>query len=376
MKKQLLSFAVMLSTLLFTACLNNDNTPSTYLVPISKGVYVVGSGNTANGISGNLTYFDYTTKSTTKDVFDRINGASLGNSVLNDAMRYGDKMYVVADGENSVFVADAKTLRLIMVINLTADDMLGAKGISPRRITANDDKIYVSTYGGCVAAIDTVNFALAKKYEVGSYPEGLMILKNHLIVANSDYGNGNASISIIDMQGGTTETITDENIRNPQEIAMAGSYIYYLDYGQYGDAPDYVQEHAGVYRYDIYNKTTERIIPDATGMTCYGTSIVTFNNANGVEKTTYSIYDIQTKSIKTFEPEGVESPAAIAIDPLMRYLLIASNRKLPGGQYGDYSSAGFVIFYDPTTMTKLGSFDCGVGPIRFAFNNSIEEIEY
>ena len=376
MKKQLLSFAVMLSATLFTACINNDNTPNKYLMPIANGVYVVGSGNTANGIPGNLTYYDYSTKTATQDVFERINGASLGNSVLNDAMRYGDKVYVVADGENAVFVADAKTLRPIEVIKLTSDAMLGAGGVSPRRITASENKIYVSTYGGYVAAIDTVNFTLSKRYEVGSYPEGILIVNGYMYVANSDYGQGKASISIINLSTGVAaETITNAEIRNPQEIAVAGADVYYLDYGQYGEAPDYKQEHAGVYRYNLYDKKAVQIIPNATGMTCYGTYIFTFNNANGVEKTTYSVYDIRTSVLDTFVPDGIEIPAAIAIDPVTNYLFIASNTKLSGGQYADYSSRGYVNYYNPSTYQKLGSFDCGVGPVRFAFNNSLEYIE-
>ena len=377
MKKQLLSFAVLLSATFFTACINTDSSPNKYLVPIANGVYVVEAGNTANSVPGNLTYFDYKTKNVTKNVFERINGASLGTGVLNDAMRYGDKVYIVADGENSVFVADAKTLRLIQVINMTSDTMLGAKGVSPRRITASENKIYVSTYGGCVAAIDTASFTLAKRYDAGSYPEGMLIVNGYMYVANSDYGKGNASISIIDLStGAEAEKITHENIRNPQEIAVAGSDVYYLDYGQYGDAPDYKQEHAGVYRYNLYDKKAVEVIPNATGMACYGAFIFTYNNANGVEKTTYSMYDIRTSTANNFVPEGIEVPAAISIDPITNYLFIASNRKLSGSEYADYSLPGFVIYYDPSTFKKVDSFDCGVGPVRFVFNNTLEYVEY
>ena len=377
MKKQLLSFAVMLSATLFTACMDNDGVPNKRPVLSANGVYVAGSGNTANGIPGNLTYYDYATKSATKNAFDRVNGSSFGNSLLNDVMCYGDQTYIVADDENTVFVADAKTFELKKRINLI--ELMGSdKGSHPRRITANGDRIYVSTYSGYVAAIDTANYALQETYEVGSYPEGLVITGGYLFVANSDYGNGNASISMIDLGTRQVKTLTHENIRNPQEIAVnvAGSDVYYLDYGQYGAAPDYVQEHAGVYCFHLASNTVDKIVPDATGMACYGTSIFTFNNANGVEKTTYTIYDIQTKSSKTFEPMGIEIPAAIAIDPLTKYLFIASNRKLSGSAYADYSSEGFVNFYNPSTMERLGSFGCGVGPTRIAFNNSIEYIEY
>ena len=374
MKKQLLSFAVMLSATLFTACMNNDHTPGRYLVPIANGVYVVGSGNDYAGKPGCLTYFDYMTKTATKDIFSQNNNVSLGNGVLNDVIRYGDKTYIVADGENTVFVTDAKTLRIIHRINMI--DLLGEKGAHPRRITADDNKIYVTTYGGYVAAIDTVNFSLYKSYEVGHYPEGIMVSGGYMYVANSDFGNGNASISVVNLVSGEGKELKNENIRNPQEIALAGTDIYYLDYGLYGEAPDYIQSNAGVYRYRMSDNKVDLIIPDATGMTGYGSSIYTYNNANGVDKMTFSAYNVRTNTTTTFTPDGIEIPAAIAIDPLTGYLFIASNYKLADSQYADYTSDGYVVIYDPNTMKKLDKFECGVGPTRISFNNSLEYIEY
>ena len=45
MKKYLLSLTVLLSATLFSACNNDSNGPSTFLVPVSNGAYVVCSGN-------------------------------------------------------------------------------------------------------------------------------------------------------------------------------------------------------------------------------------------------------------------------------------------------------------------------------------------
>ncbi len=374
MKKYLLSFTVLMSATLFTACNNDsDNSPKTYPVAVTNGVFVVGSGNQSSGKNGSLTYYDYTTKSATKDIFSSVNGLSLGMTA-NDALRYGDKVYVVVDGENSVFVLNAKNMQLINRINLAGATMLGeTDGVSPRRITADEDKIYVSTYGGYVAAIDTVNFALAAKYQAGSYPEGVMVDDGFLYVANSDYGYGNASITVINLKTKETRTISDENIRNPQEIAVAGSDIYYLDWGQYGPAPDYAQEHAGVYR--ISSTGVKLLIPNATGMTCYGTKIYTFNDVYGSsEGITYSCYDITSDILIPLNLKDIDSPAAMGVDPITDYLFVAS-RKLEGG-YPSYTTDGYVNFYDTTKYEKKGSFTCGVGPTRIAFNFGVRYITY
>ena len=384
MKKYLLVFAVLLSIVLLTACNNSNDGPHKYQVAVSNGVYMVCSGNQASGINGSLTYYDYTGKTAVKDVYSTANsGQSLGLTA-NDALRYGEKLYIVSDGEHSVFVCNANTLRLIHRIDMTSESMLGETGgVNPRRIAADDGKIYVSTYGGFVAAIDTTNFALVNKYQVGSYPEGIAISNGYLVVANSDYGNGNASISLIDTSTGTAQTLKDENIRNPQTIAIAGSDIYFLDWGQYGPAPTYAQENAGVYRItgtSASSITVTKIITDATEMACAGTTIYTVNApyAYGVSNPiTYSAYDIISGSKKDYTLDEIEYPVCIGVDPLTGKIYIAARQGITNewGSYADYSADGYVNIYD-TSFTKVGNFACGVGPTRFVFNIGYEEIEY
>jgi DNA-binding beta-propeller fold protein YncE len=301
---------------------------------------------------------------------------------VNDALRYGDKFYIVVDGENSVFVTNAKTLKLIQRIDLTSESMLGGTdGVSPRRIAAYDNKIYVSTFGGYVAAIDTVTFSLNKKYKVGSYPEGVTISNGYMFVANSDYGNGNASISMIDLTTGTEQTLRNENIRNPQEIAVAGSDIYFLDFGQYGPAPDYAQEHAGVYRISgtsASDISVTPIIPNATAMACAGYKIYAYCSAFGSsDPVSYHVYNIQSGSSTEFKPEGITIPAAIGVDPLTENVFIAAYQTTTSeyGTYADWSTNGFVNVFSPSLL-KIATFDCGVGPTRFAFNLGSEKIIY
>ena len=378
MKKYLLFLAVLMSATLFTACNNDSSGPSTYEVPVSNGAYVVCSGNSYSSIPGSLTYFDYFTEKATQKAFSAANsGATLGMTV-NDALRYGDKFYIVVDGENSVFVTNAKTLKVIQRIDLTSATMLGeTDGVSPRRITAAENKIYVSTYGGYVAAIDTLNFSLVKKYKVGSYPEGLTVYNSFLFVANSDWGYGNASITLIDLTSDTEKTLTDENIRNPQEIAVAGNYIYYLDYGQFGPAPTYAQEYAGVYQINAANLSSisvKSVIPNATSMACAGSKIYAFGTPYGsTDPVAYSVYDIQTGMSSKFTPEGIDYPAAIGVDPLTGNLYIAAYQS--AGSYADTSANGFVNIYN-ASFGKVGTFTCGVGPARFAFNVTTETIKY
>lgn len=378
MKKHLLSMAVLvMGTALFTACSDSDDNKSEHPVAVSNGFYVVCSGNTSSSIDGSLTYFDYTTTKATPNAFKAANGRSLGMTV-NDAVRYGDKLYVVVDGEHKVFVTDAKSLKQITTIDLASTAMLGEQGgAHPRRLTGADGNIYVSTYGGFVAAIDTISFSLKQKYQVGSYPEGLAISNGILYVANSDYGMGqNPSISKITLSTGAVSEVKDANIRNPQEIAVAGSDIYFLDYGQYGPAPTYAQENAGVYC--ISQNTVKCVVPNATAMAAAGYNIYTINAPYGQGETSYNIYNIQSGSLTKFTPADIESPACIGVDPITNNVMIASYHmtQTDWGPFADYSGNGYVNIYDPTVSKKISTFDCGVGPQRFSCNIGIRYIVY
>jgi len=370
MKKHVLTFAVMvMGTTLFTACNNDDDEQhGTFPVAVSNGIFMVCSGNSSQSIDGSLSYYNYVTQAGTVDVFKDNNGRSLGQTP-NDALCYGEKLYIVVSGEHKVFVANAKTMKVQHTIDMT--ELMGEEdGVNPRRIAADNGNIYVSTYGGYVAAIDTVDFELQKKYKAGSYPEGIAVANGYLYVANSDYGNGNASISIINLQTGTDTPIMNENIRNPQDIVTAGSDIYFLDYGQYDE--NWNQKNAGVYR--VRSSEVTAVIPNATMMAAAGYYIYTINAPYGGDATSYSIFDIRTASSRQLTPADIDSPAAIGVDPISGEVAIASY-KLNGG-YADWAANGYVNIYDSNVTTKKTTFTCGVGPQRFVYNIGIDIVSY
>ncbi len=377
MKNHFLSFAVlMMGMSLLTACSDSDegNHGKGY-IPVTNGIYVVNAG-TQNSIDGTLTYYDYTTGQTVADIFSAKNGRSLGDTP-NDALRYGDKLYVVVDGEHTVNVLDAKTMKLLRAMNIAGDDMLGATdGLHPRRLAAYGDYVFISTYGGYVAAVDTITFQLQRKYKAGSYPEGIAVDGTYLYVANSDYSNvTNASISKINLSTGEETRYNNENIRNPQTIALAGTDIYFLDYGNYDE--NWNQANAGVYRINSAGIVT-KVVPDATGMTAAGYNIYTYNAPYGGSSITYSIYNIQTGKTSSFTPAGIESPAAIEVDPITGAVMIASYRMKESeyGTFPDYSGNCYVNIYDSSFEVVKTTFECGLNPARIVINPSLKEVEY
>ena len=393
MKKYLLSLAVMaMGTTLLTGCLGDDsnsNTPTE--IPVTKGVFIINNGSSYQSIDGSLTYINYATMtpSAQQNVYQMVNGESLGGTP-NDVLVYGQKVYIAGFDENTIFVLDARNSKELKKVSTT--DLLGeAAGKGPRRIAAFDGKVYFTTYGdgdkGSVAAIDTTSFALQKQYQVGSHPEGLAFGIDGtntvtLYVANSDWSMGNGSISKIDLTSGSITTSEYEKVKNPQEIAVAGTNLYVLDYGHYDDA--YNQEDAGVYK--ISGGTVSLVVPNATGMAAAGYLIYTFNDPFGsAAGPSYSVYDIRSNSPAKLNLTGdsshpIVSPAAIAVDPNTGNILIASRQKDPDTGYPSYAMPGFVNVYQGYGLNTnpgqfVESFATGVEPHKIEFVHGTSKIQ-
>ncbi len=386
MKKNLLSFAVMaMGATLLTGCLGDDSkggdTPAEIVV--TKGAFVINNGSSYQSIDGSLTYLDFSTNTAKTDVYKDVNRKSLGGTP-NDVMVYGQKVYIVGSDENTIFVLDVRNFKELAEVSTT--DLLGdADGNTPRRIAAYEDKVYFTTYGGYVAAIDTISFSLKAKYKVGSYPEGLALGASSssstspaVYVANSDWGMGNGSISCIDLASGSVTESKYDKVKNPQEVAAAGSTLYVLDYGHYNE--DYTQQlDAGVYM--ISGSNTSLVVPNATGMAAAGYTIYTFNDPwGGTTGPSYSIYNIEYGALSTLSLYGDSShpiiaPAAIAIDPNTGYIYIASRSKDPDTGYPSYALPGFVNAYNSNGQ-YVGSFDTGVEPHKIEFSYGTAKIVY
>ena len=378
MKKYLLSFAVLaMGMSLLTACSDDDDEPQKQAVDVSNGLFIVGSGNKSAGIDGNVSYIDYTKGTTVADIFKTANGKSIGKTG-NYISAYGSKLYIVVDGEATVWVCNKQTLKVEKQISTT--QLLGEKdGLSPRAAIGYDGKIYLTCYGksydgdnGIVAAIDTVNFAKQQTYTVGSYPNGLALLGDNIFVTNSDYGNCvKPSLSKIDLKSGNVSEIKDAAITNPMEILTAGDAVYFLDYGTY-DA-SWKQTGAGVRKVTLDGKVTK--VVDGTAMGSDGKKIYTVNAPYMGDGINYFIYDIATGTSKTWEPANIFSPAMIAADPVTGNIFIVSYQENPNkpGKAG-YALPTYTNQYDAAGNFVKKYENTATGAISAVFNTHTEYV--
>ncbi|MCF2610747.1 hypothetical protein I6E75_10945 [Prevotella copri] len=378
MKKYLLGLAVLLmGTAVMTSCSDDNDGPETYLQEYSTGAYVVNSGNMYNKIESSLTAIDYASSTATPKVFKAANGRPLGDTA-NDGIVYGNKIYLAVDQSNTIEVIDKKTKQSIKQIKTT--DLLGnAEGVHPRHIIADEGKVYFTTYGGYVAAVDTTSFALQKKWQVGSYPEGLVIAHGNIYVANSNYGKGGGNISCINLSNDNVKTKNIEGVNNPTGIYYASNVLYVLDNPVYGPAPDYAATGENALRAVSFAEGKSQKVADGNYAVCVTPGATTrmdvvrpyFYVLNAPFGGTSSVSVLVAGST---QPQALTlsempvSPCGIFVDPLNGHIFVLSYRLGDSG-YADYNGNGYVVEYDRAGQ-KLHEYETGVGSCAMFFDSA------
>ena len=379
MKKYLLGLAVLLmGTAVMTSCSDDNDGPETYLQVYSTGAYVVNSGNMYNKIESSLTAIDYASSTATQNVFKTANGRSLGNTA-NDGIVYGNKIYLAVDQSNTIEVIDKKTKQSIKQIKTT--ELLGnAEGAEPRHIIADGGKVYFTTYGGYVAAVDTTSFALQKKWQVGSYPESLVIGNGNLYVANSNYGYGGGNISCINLSNDNVETKNIEGVNNPTSIYYASNVLYVLDNPVYGPAPDYATTGENALRAVSFAEGKSQKVADGNYAVCVTPGATTRTDVEKVRPYFFvlnapfggtpsvSVLAAGSTQAQTMTLEMPVSPCGIFADPLNGHIFVLSYRLGDSG-YADYNGNGYVVEYDSAGQ-KQHEYETGVGSCAMFFDSA------
>lgn len=378
MKKYLLGLAVLLmGTAVMTSCSDDNDGPETYLQEYSTGAYVVNSGNMGTKIESSLTAIDYASSTATQNVFKAANGRSLGDTA-NDGIVYGNKIYLAVDQSNTIEVIDKKTKRSIKQIKTT--DLLGnAEGVEPRHIIADGGKVYFTTYGGYVAAVDTTSFALQKKWKVGSYPEGLVIAHGNIYVANSNYAAGGGNISCINLSNDNVETKNIEGVNNPTSIYYASNVLYVLDNPVYGPAPDYAATGENALRAVSFAEGKSQKVADGNYAVCVTPGATTrmdvvrphffvLNAPYGGTPSVSVLVAGSTQAQTMTLSERPVSPCGIFADPLNGHIFVLSYRLGDKGN-PDYNGNGYVVEYDRAGQ-KQHEYETGVGSCAMFFDSA------
>lgn len=236
-KNYLFLFGLLLTAPWFTSCSDDDDSdvvPTPDPVPHTYGAYILSSGSYGKNNS-TLDYYDFETQELNEKVFSSVNGRELGDTA-NDMIIYGSKLYVAVDQSSNVEVMDFSGKSLAQIVMKSDSN----EPQEPRYLTASEGSVYVSTYAGFVAKIDTASLSIVSTVDVGSYPEQICVSNGKLYAAISGWGAENKVVSV-DLSSFQVDK-TLEVVVNPTMIqADAYGYLYVLSSGNYYDIPKTLQ---------------------------------------------------------------------------------------------------------------------------------------
>ncbi|WP_298064777.1 DUF5074 domain-containing protein [uncultured Rikenella sp.] len=355
MKKINLLLAASAALLLFSC--NDDGGKIDIPGLKTQGYYILGEG-TFGSENSTLYYYDFSTKTAT-DRFTTANpGVVLGNTA-NDMKIYGSKLYVAVDVSNKVLVLDAASGRILEDIDMGQAD---GKNREPRGIACAAGKVFVSTYSGQVARIDTTSYAVDYTPYGGSfkYSEGIAeVSERTLCVANAGYGSGN-TVTMIDIP---SFTVTGDMTvpTNPNELAVAGDGTVYLatwmDYAT--GAP------AALHKLNLMNKTyttvpgveVQRIA--IHGQKLYGVN-TTYDATTYAPSSSLVKVDLADGSSETMIPSKAgASFYGVNVNPLSGYVYVSDG------------SANEVLVFDEKGTAQPAVTNAGNGVNTVAFVNKI-----
>jgi YVTN family beta-propeller protein len=318
------------------------------------GVYVLNQGG-FNSNNSTLTYYDYTTKNLTADLYKAINGTDLGDTG-NDAEIYGSKMYIVVNVSNVVDVVNAKTGKLIKQDSMVNNGV----GRQPRSVAFYKGNAFITSYDGTVAVMDTATLAITKYITVGRNPEQLVVSNDKLYVANSgglSFGNPDKTVSVIDLTT-LTETKKITVIANPVTItADSYGHVYVLSLG------DFASILPGMTIIDNTTDTVKSQTNLALGynipMAASGDFVYYVTADNKI-----AVYNAKTQAAAqaNFITDGttITTPYAISVDALSGEVFVSDAK--------DYSSNGTLYAFDKTGKLEY-SITTGINPGRITFVN-------
>lgn len=365
----------LLLTIGFTACSDDEPTPTPYHPRGEKGFYVVNQGNSYSKIAGSIDEIAFGTTDTTlvSSVFQKANGGmSIGNSP-QEPIIYGSKIYIPMYDENLVWVIDAKSMKHIVAL----------KTNQPEAVCGCNGYLFVTNNDGYVTRFDTINYTHLDPLAVGPNPSGITASNNKVYVAISDGYNSSANyengfkVAQIDAK----EFTIDKNITvgmNPTNITSDNQgNIFVACQGNYG-YNSYPYQAPKIWKIDNAGNAAEF---------CDG-SIIATDNQNRLSRSTEkqsvlyvlnattdwsigatniasSIYNTQTGELlqNDFLPSDnlPGNPICIDINPTTNELYICADSNAFG--YGD---PGYVFVYS-ASGDFITKYNVGVHPYGVIF---------
>lgn len=226
--------SLIFCTLVLFSCKKEEPEIPTPVDAFSNGLLILNEGLFQQNNS-TLSWVDLATDVVNNSIFEQKTSRQLGDTG-NDIARYGNKIYIVVNVSSTVEVLDALSGAPLTQIQMSE----GGVPKQPRSIAFAHGKAFVTCYDGFVDVIDTINFTVLQRIQVGANPEQILFTNEKLYVTNSgglNYPNVDSTVSVIDPTSFIEITkITIGNNPGGLEVDHLGN-LYAIARGNYSSIP-------------------------------------------------------------------------------------------------------------------------------------------
>ncbi|NMA74210.1 MAG: YncE family protein [Bacteroidales bacterium] len=297
-------------------------------------LYVLNEG-LFNLNNSTLFRYDFARKQRDVQYFKRINKRGLGDTAT-DAALYGSKIYIVVNVSSYVEVIDFLSGKSLKQIPFRQEN---GSSRQPRQMAFHKDKVYVCSFDGTVARIDTTSLAIEAITKAGRNPDGICIQNNQIFVSNSGGLDADAqgvdhTVSVIDIES-FSEIKKIEVGPNPGKILPdTQGNVYVVTRG------DQLEE--GNYALHKINATTHMVThtyaDPVLNFVIHKDFAYAYSYHYRTQECAYPLIDLitdQTLSANFITGKEIQKPYAIAINPFSDniYISDAANYQTEGDIY-------------------------------------------
>ena len=355
----LLAFAIS-----FTACSSDDDNlidDGTKVELPSNRAFILNSGNMGNNNAGLAFYAPKKNAKFIPNIFKKQNNKGLGDTGQS-IIKVNNYMYVIVSGSKVLYKLNSAGVE---VASCTFSEEDG----SPRCMTYKNDYLYVTLYSNQIVKIKADNLSKKAYLKVGSHPEEIVTINNHLYVANSGYHadfshNAIDTISQIDIESfKITKQI--EVKTNPNQLLVEDGNLYVLSWGDFTTTNPYYFQKVNIKdgSYNVENIAVATKVAKYKNMFYLVNSVTDWNTY--ATTVSYATYDSE-KSELTESTFLQNAPKELMSTSVYMFCVNPYNGDLYIGT-SDYKTNGNIYRFDNKGVFNE-KFDCGgINPMNMIF---------
>lgn len=326
------------------SCDEENPTPE---VKLADGIYITNEGNWGQS-NGSVSYYNYSTDSVYNDLFQNINGRSVGDVVQSSTV-VDSLIYIVVNGSNKIEIAHKQNLKEFDVI--TDLD-------NPRYLKTKNNIGYLSQWGedGVITVINLSTNAIIDTIDVGMGPEQMEIINNTLFVANSGAYDRDSTVSVINLS--TNEVVATIKVGdNPRDFAIdKNNKLWVLCFGYQQYVAPFLETGSKLVRINPLTNEVEKTIE--IGETLHPTCIEAGKNADHL----YIGGGYGFEGIFKFPVNDDVFPTTPIVNKAFYAIYVdASRDNIFGFDALNYASRGNMHRYD-SEGNQLGLYEVGIIP--------------